>query len=76
MSAAMINVGLMRESRFPIRNVTAHAYACVSAVATVRVVAVGPRIAGSPLAAEPYRFALRRLFRTALCGDGEADHLK
>ena len=32
MSAAMINVGLMRESRFPIRNVTAHAYACVSAV--------------------------------------------
>ena len=46
MSAAMINVGLMRESRFPIRNVTAHAYACVSAVATVRVIAVGPRIAG------------------------------
>jgi hypothetical protein len=31
---------------------------------------------GSALAAEPYLFALRRLFRTALCGDGEADHLK
>ena len=40
MSAAMINVGLMRESRFPIRNVTAHAYAYVSVVAT------GPRLAG------------------------------
>ena len=45
MSAAMINVGLMRESRVPIRNVTAHAYDCVSVVAT------GPRLAGSPLVA-------------------------
>jgi hypothetical protein len=34
MSAAMISVGLMRESRFPIRNATAHAYACVTGVAT------------------------------------------
>ncbi len=34
MSAAMINVGLMRESRFPIQNATAHAYACVTVVAT------------------------------------------
>ena len=33
MSAAMINVGLMRESRFPIRNATAHPYACVTDVA-------------------------------------------
>ena len=36
MSAAMINVGLMRESRFPIRNATAHPYACVTKVATGR----------------------------------------
>ena len=33
MSAAMINVGLMRESRFSIRNATAHPYACVTDVA-------------------------------------------
>src|ERR1700677_3618865 len=36
MSAAMINVGLMRENRFPIRNATAHPYACVTSVATGR----------------------------------------
>ena len=34
MSAAMINVGLTREFQFPIRNATAHAYACVTVVAT------------------------------------------
>ena len=34
MSAAMINVGLMRESGFPIQNATVHAYACVTVVAT------------------------------------------
>jgi hypothetical protein len=36
MNAAMINVGLMRENRFPIRNATAHTYACVTGVATGR----------------------------------------
>ena len=36
MSAAMVNVGLMRESRFRIRSVTAHAYACDTVVATRR----------------------------------------
>jgi hypothetical protein len=33
MSAAMINVGLMKEGRFSIRNKTTHGYACVSGVA-------------------------------------------
>jgi hypothetical protein len=33
-SAAIISVGLMRESRFRIRSVTAHAYACDMVVAT------------------------------------------
>jgi hypothetical protein len=33
MSAAMINVGLMREGRFSIRNKTAHGYACGSGIA-------------------------------------------
>jgi hypothetical protein len=36
MNAAMINVGLMRENRFPIRNATAHTYACVTGVAKGR----------------------------------------
>ena len=36
MNAAMINVGLMRENRFPIRNATAHTYARVTGVAKGR----------------------------------------
>jgi hypothetical protein len=36
MSAAMVNVGLMGESRFRIRYVTAPAYACDTVVATRR----------------------------------------
>ena len=34
MSAAMVNVGLMWESRFRIRSVTRYAYACGAVVAT------------------------------------------
>jgi hypothetical protein len=36
MSAAMVNVGFMRVSRFRFRKVTAHAYACNAAAATRR----------------------------------------
>jgi hypothetical protein len=36
MSAAMINIGLMRESRFSIRNATVSAYACLTGVAAGR----------------------------------------
>ena len=77
MSAAMINVGLMWESRYPIRNLTAQClrlrYRCYNREGC----ATGPRLAGfAARGLALSSFAIHCLIRTALCGDGEADHLK
>jgi hypothetical protein len=62
MSAAMVNVGLMRESRFRIRSLTAHAYACDTVVATRRS---GER---------PRRWRKARGFRSPLIADDLDQH--
>jgi hypothetical protein len=51
----MVNVGLMWESRFLIRNVTAHAYACIAGVATGRAspLVVWPFLFSTPLFSTP-----------------------
>ena len=62
MSAAIVNVGLMRESRFRIRSVTAHAYACDTVVATRRS---GER---------PRKWRKARGFRSPLIADDLDQH--
>ena len=74
MSAAMINVGLMRERRFP---VTAQCLRLCYGCCNRQVVATGPRLAGFAARRRlAFLFVVRRLPRTALCGDGEATILK